>query len=102
MDGHDLESVEEQPLRTGLRMRTIVAALLLLAAAAWRTPIALIAAAPAALLLLADLFLFVFDRWMFGGRRFNHAPVQDPSGGRWTFRNWGGNQTFTPRDTVRP
>jgi L-gulonolactone oxidase len=45
---------------------------------------------------------FVFDHWLFGGKRSNHAPQFDPATGKWTFRNWGGNQTFTPADVVSP
>ncbi|HUJ27797.1 MAG TPA: FAD-binding protein [Myxococcales bacterium] len=44
---------------------------------------------------------FVFDRWLFGGRRLNHAPVRD-AGGRWTFRNWGGNVEFHPAVVEAP
>ena len=44
---------------------------------------------------------FVFDRWLFGGRRLNHEPVRDAQG-RWTFRNWGGNVVFSPAHVEKP
>lgn len=56
----------------------------------------------AGITLLAVLTRFVFDRWLFGGTRLNHAPHFDSTTSRWTFRNWGGNQTFTPADVVSP
>lgn len=64
--------------------------------------VALIFAAGAALILLVYASGYAFDRWLFGGRRYNHSPQFDAATGRWRFRNWGGNQTFTAQDTVSP
>src|SRR5215472_4817936 len=61
-----------------------------------------VAAAPAVFLLLRRAAAFVFDRWLFGGLQLNHAPRFDSASGRWTFRNWGGNQSFTPADVAAP
>jgi FAD/FMN-containing dehydrogenase len=45
---------------------------------------------------------YVFDRWLFGGRRLKHAPELDPATGKWKFRNWATNQSFAPADTATP
>ena len=71
----------------------------------WRADVAAVAllvGVPAAFVLLRWSSRYVFDRWLFGGRSLNHAPRHDPATGKWTFRNWGGNHTFTPADTVSP
>jgi L-gulono-1,4-lactone dehydrogenase len=62
----------------------------------------LIVAILAGIVLLLALARFVFDHWLFGGKRLNHAPKFDPATGKWTFRNWGGNHVFTPADVVSP
>src|SRR5579871_5683361 len=103
--------VAVSPPRFVWRRSVLASAVLLAIAFAWLTlaprsrvvlfALAVIAGA-AAVVLLLDLFLYVFDRWMFGGRSYNHSPRYDPPTGQWTFRNWGGNQTFTARDTVSP
>jgi FAD/FMN-containing dehydrogenase len=64
--------------------------------------VAILVGAPISFFLLRASWRFVFDRWLFGGRRLNHAPQLDPVSGKWKFRNWGGNQAFTPADTVSP
>ena len=63
---------------------------------------ALVVAACAGLYLLAQLTQLAFDLWLFGGRRYNHAPLRDPATGLFNFSNWGGNQRFTPREVERP
>jgi L-gulonolactone oxidase len=63
---------------------------------------ALLVAIPAALALVLALARFVFDHWLFGGKPSNHAPQFDPATGKWIYRNWGGNQTFTPAEVVSP
>ncbi|HEV3193474.1 MAG TPA: FAD-binding protein [Polyangiaceae bacterium] len=42
------------------------------------------------------------NRSLLEGKRLNHAPRLDPATGKWTFRNWGGNHSFTPDDTFSP
>jgi len=64
--------------------------------------VAILIGAAGALFILLKLSGYVFDRWLFGGRRYNHAPELDAATGKWTFRNWGGNQAFTPADTLSP
>jgi FAD/FMN-containing dehydrogenase len=59
-------------------------------------------AVAAAMWLVAEISGLVFDKWLFGGRRYNHAPKQDPTTGRSTYTNWGGNQTFVARQTEGP
>ncbi len=56
----------------------------------------------AALAILLKLGGIVFDRWLFGGQRHNHAPRFNSQTGKWTFRNWGGNQSFTPEVCESP
>jgi FAD/FMN-containing dehydrogenase len=55
-----------------------------------------------ALVLAGEIGRYVFDRWMFGGRPYNHAPAFDAAPGKWSFSNWAGNHHFTPKDTEAP
>jgi hypothetical protein len=100
-----------RPPRFKRRRSVVASAAVLTIAFVWLTlaprshvvlfTLAVIAGAAAAVLLL-ETFLYVFDRWMFGGRSYNQSPRYDAAIGKWTFRNWDGNQTFAPKDIVSP